>query len=972
MNLDQKEHGFQLIWSEPVEELNCTANFYRHLPTGAELMHLATDDTNKTFVITFKTPPEDNTGCPHILEHSVLNGSKNFPIKDPFTELTKGSLRTFLNAFTAYDKTMYPFASMNHKDFMNLMHVYLDAVFNPNIHQYPEIFWQEGWHYELFKPEAAIIYKGVVYNEMKGAFSSPESILYRKAKGIQYPDTPYRYESGGDPDYIPELTYEKFCAFHKKYYHPSNARIFLYGDVDVAACMDLLENEYLSKYEHLDVDSDIPLQPPFDAPISKQDYYPISASEEEAGKAYLALNFTVGDVVDANTSFSFQILDYLLMETAASPLRKALLGANIAKDVYSVYDDSLRQPVFSIVLKHAAATDMGKFEKIVFDTLKELVTNGIDKKLIEGAINYNEFRLREAESGNYPKGLMVGMSCMKTWLHGADPLLFVRYERTLEYVKQALTSPLLEQMIVKYLLNNTHRSAYSLLPSKMLSEEKETATAKKLQEYKAQLSPEGLQKLIDENNRLQLRQVTPETQEALNCLPLLDRKDIDSNITTTPFSVSTDNEITWLNTPLFTDHIVYSNLIFDACAVPSEDLQYLSLLTGLLGDIKTRHYSDADLANEVNLHLGGFYFSLRSYPSRHKMNCSEYRFIVTSKALRTKLPQMVSLLREVLTETQFDDKQRILEVIRENKSALEMRMLSSGHSVAISRLNATLSQHGYFEESIKGLEFYHFLCKIEANYDAQFAMLSEKLKKVYQTIFQTNNLIISTTAEEQDICGYKAQILPFIQELPKAEKLTPFQFELSEINEGLLAPANIQFVAQAANYRNLGWEYDGSLQVLRSILNKGYYYEMLRVQGGAYGVINAFSSTGLAYVVSYRDPNLRESYEVYKGTGDFLRKFDCSDRDMLKYIIGTIADCDIPMSPQVKGTNNFEQYLYGTTDEDLQKERTAILSVTPAIIRGWADMTDQVIAQKRYCTFGNEAKIMENSDLFDRLIPVFE
>ncbi len=973
MNLEQNQvyYGFRLKWIKEVKEMNSAVYFFTHEKTGAELMYMKNEDTNKVFSVFFKTPPEDSTGCPHILEHSVLNGSKRFPIKDPFTELVKGSLNTFLNAFTSSDKTMYPFASMNHKDFRNLMEVYLDSVFFPNIYQYPEIFWQEGWHHE-FSENGELIYKGVVYNEMKGAFSSPESVLYRMVQSVQNPDNAYFFESGGDPEVIPELTYEKFCSFHKKHYHPSNSRIFLYGDLDLESAFQLIDGQYLSQFDKLEIDLTIKPQRPFDQPIEVVEKYPISSSDDSSEKTYMSLNFTLPDVRDAETCLAFSILRHMLLETPAAPLKKAILEAKIGKDVLAVFDDGIMQPIFEIIVKNTETARKNEFKEVVRQTLQHLVRDGIDKTLVEASLNQLEFQLREAEMGRFPKGLYYGYTASKTWLHNADPLLYLEYEKLLPTFKKALTEPYFESLIDKYLINNPHSSLLILEPSKTLSEEREKKTKTDLNQYLSGLTPEQRISLKSDNERLMKRQKTPEAPEALNVMPHLTLEDLDTEIKKLPLECVQENGFQLLLHSQFTSKILYMVAYFDTRVLPFEDILYLVILAKTLGNIDIKEMDYANLSNEVNIHTGGIHGSLENHSNAHVLDMVTPKLSLYGKALSSKIPELFKYSALILSRTVFQNHDRLLEIIREMKSSIEMALMRAGHLTAITRLCSGFTPSHAVSEMSKGISQYHFLADLEANFDERYQTLADKLEDVRSIIFRPGNLILSLTGDEEDITAARKLIPLLIEELPKEIlPLTQYPFIEQQKNEALLAPAEIQYVAQGYNFLKLGHEYSGKMLVTKSILSTDFLYNKIRVQGGAYGALCNFYRSGNVFFCSYRDPNLKETYDVYSGISEYMRNFDCSDRDITKYIIGTIAELDMPLTPAMKGNKAASNYLAGITDEDRQKERTEVLKAIPQDVRDLADLVDQIIEKNFICTFGNEKKIRENSDLFKVLVPVF-
>jgi Zn-dependent M16 (insulinase) family peptidase len=973
LELNKVYHGFKLLEEKHIKEINSNASLFEHEKSGAKLYYLQNDDDNKVFSISFRTPPEDSTGLPHILEHSVLCGSRKFPSKEPFVELIKGSLNTFLNAMTFSDKTMYPVASRNNKDFRNLMDVYLDAVLYPNIHTCPEIMMQEGWHYELDNKDSELTYKGVVYNEMKGAFSSPESILMRKVQESLFPDTPYGVESGGDPESIPDLTQEQFLAFHKKYYHPSNSYIFLYGDMDIVEQLNFIDSEYLNNFERIQVDSEIPVQKTFSEEKTVVLDYPISSNEKDEDKTFLSLNFVIGKSTDKDLYFAFDILEHLLLETPAAPLKKALIDANLGKDVFGSYDSSILQPTFSVVVKNSNKNKLEEFKKVVFDTFKNLSTNGIDKKLVESSINIKEFQLREAEFDGYPRGLVHGIKCMDSWLYGENPSLHLEYEEALAKVKTALTSNYFEQLIEKYLINNTHSTCVVVKPKKGLSEAKEEELRKKLADYKAKLSETELNRIIENTMKLKERQETADTQEALESIPLLSLNDIEPKAEKLPTEERTIKEIKTLLHPIFTSGIGYVNLYFDSTVVPQDKLPYISLLSAVLGKIGTEKYGYEELSNTININTGGIRFSGDAFSECGSSEIYHPKFSVRAKALVEKLPELMDIIAEILGHTVYNDKKRIKEIIQEMKSRMEMRMLQRGHTVAAKRACSYFSPIAKYEETLIGLSFYKAVADLDNNFEARFEEIAENLKLLSKLIFNKNNLLLSFTGEENDYKEFEQSFTNLYNCLgnESPEKLK-YKFEFIAENEGLMTSSKVQYVAKAFNFKEAEFDYTGSLQVLKTIVGFDYLWNKVRVQGGAYGCFANFQWGGNTVFSSYRDPNIAETLDTYNKTGEFVQSFDADAREMTKYIIGTISELDSPLTPSMKGFIADEYYIRNISHALVQKERDEILKTNKEDIRKLSSIISEGMKKNYFCVLGNEEKIKANKDIFGSIINIFD
>jgi Zn-dependent M16 (insulinase) family peptidase len=966
-------HGFRLQEVTQIQEMNSTALEFIHEKSGARLLYLQNEDDNKVFSISFRTPPPDSTGVPHIMEHSVLCGSRKFPVKEPFIELAKGSLNTFLNAMTYPDKTMYPVASRNDKDFINLMDVYMDAVLYPSIYEKPEILMQEGWHYELEDRNQPLTYKGVVYNEMKGAFSSPERVLFGEIQQSLYPDTPYSNESGGDPDYIPDLTQEDFIAFHKQYYHPSNSYIYLYGNGDLDAHLKFLDEEYLSSFDTIETHSEIPLQKPFSQMRRKEAEYSISPQEGLADKTYISLNYAVGRSTDPFLYLAFHILQYLLLESPAAPLKKALLDAGIGKDVFGSFDNYLLQPSFSIIAKDANEGDEKSFLEIVNSTLRGLVENGIDKKLVEAAINYREFKLRESDFGSAPKGLVYGMRCMDSWLHGADPTMHLRFEEPLNRIKLALTQPVFEELIEQYLLSNTHSSLVLVKPRAGLAEEKDRQIHERLQAYKAELSEEEINELISNTRELMRKQSEPDTPEGLASIPMVELSDIEPKAEALPLVEQEVSGVKVLHHPLFTNGIAYLNLWFDSSAVPEELVPYAGLLAGVLGKISTKKHHYEELANEINIHTGGIAYSIQALAFNGKDGDFLPKLLVRSKALIDKVPRLLELLNEVVNDSVFLDTKRLKDVIQEMRSRMEMTINQSGDMMALNRLSSYFSPAGKYTELSSGIAFYRFLSDLERNFETRRDDLAKNLEKTARLIFNKSNLTAGIAIPEEDSQEFFRQFEGFVNMLSHREyPAAPFEFKEDAGNEGLLTPSKIQYVAKGYSFIRSGYAYSGKLQVLRTISNLDYLWNRVRIQGGAYGVSVVFTRSGMMLFASYRDPNLKETLQAYDDLANYLAGFDADEREMKKYIIGTISRLDSPLTPQMKGERSEINYFTGLTQQDIQKERDEVLAATAEDIKALSAMAADVLKNEYLCVLGSESKIKQNQDLFKNLVPVFE
>lgn len=965
--------GFLLESEENIKEINSVGRLYIHQKSGAKLYSIENDDDNKVFSISFRTPVYNNTGVPHIIEHSVLCGSKKFPVKEPFVELAKGSLNTFLNALTFSDKTMYPVASKNIKDFYNLMDVYLDAVFHPDMYRSPEIFMQEGWHYDMENSESDISIKGVVYNEMKGAFSSPDTILAYEVQKSLFPDNNYGYESGGNPEYIPKLTYEEFINFHEKYYHPSNSYLYLYGNGDIMDELKFINDNYLNGYNSKHIDSEIKIQEPFGKLSEVKKTYAISINENPKSKTYLGLNFVCGTSQDTELYLAFDILEYLLLETPASPLKKAIIDNKIGKDVYGSFDNSINQPVLSIIVKNSDEELKQKFLDTVFDELRQLIKDGIDKKLIEASINYAEFKLRESDYHGMPKGLIYNMHVMESWLYGNKPASHLYYETTLKNIKQALTTDYFEKLIEKYIINSNHSSLVVLTPEKGLSEAKENELNKTLIEFKSKLSAQEINNIIKETMKLKERQNTKDSSEKLAAIPLLSVNDIDKKAEKLPLLKKKLDGVDILYHDINTNKIVYMNLYYNLSTVPYELLPYASLLSSILTKVSTEKYNLMELSNNINIYTGGISYHVDVFNDNNSSAVYYPKFCVKSKATFDNMHKLIELIEEINNNTKFDDSSRIKEIIEETKSRIEMVFMESGHILAAGRLASYYSPSGKLQEQLQGVPYYRFISDIENKYEDIKEEVKNKLMEVYSYIFNKNNLLIGITCEANQFTDIELKLNKMLSQM-KSEKLKTccYEFEPSRINEGLMTPGKVQYVAKGYNFKNLGYKYSGKMAVLRTILRLDYLWNKVRVEGGAYGCFAGLQLSGNVYFVSYRDPNLKKTLDVYDAAGQYIKNFNVDDREMNKYIIGTISRLDFPLTPSMKGEQSEEDFIRRISIEDIQRERDEVLSTSIQDIRELNSIIEEVNKQNYYCVIGGENKVKENSKLFGELIQLFQ
>ena len=970
--------AYRVVEEKFVEEMASRAMVLEHVKSGAKLFLMSNDDDNKVFCIGFRTPPDDSTGLPHILEHSVLEGSEKFPVKDPFVELVKGSLNTFLNAMTYPDKTVYPVASCNEKDFQNLMDVYLDGVLHPAIYREPRIFLQEGWHYELQSPEDELTINGVVYNEMKGAFSSPESVLDRFTRNVLFPDTTYANESGGDPAVIPDLTYEKFIEFHKNYYHPANSYIYLYGDMDMAQKLTWLDEEYLKDYDRADchADSVIPMQKAFESPVEREITYSVTEEEGTSDRTYLSVNTVVGTDLDPELYVAFQILEYTLINAPGAPLKQALIDAGIGQDILGGYDSGILQPYFTVIAKNANREQKGEFLAVVKGTLRRLADQGIDKKSLLAGLNYYEFRYREADYGSAPKGLMYGLWSMDSWLYDGEPLLHLEYQKTFDFLKKAALEGYFEKLIRQYLLDNPHEAVVLVSPRVNQTAEEDRKLAERLAAYKASLSGEEVKNLVAQTKDLKDYQEETSSQEDLEKIPMLQREDIEREGAKLSYELKVEDGVRVIHSSMFTSGIGYLKVLFNTDRVPVDDLPYVGLLKSVLGYVDTEHYSYSDLSSEIYLNSGGINFAVSSYPDMADPGKFTGAFVASAKVLYEKLDFAFSMLTEILTRSHLENEKRLGEILDETRSRARMKMEDSSHAAAVGRASSYYSAASAFNDVIGGIGYYQFLEYVSRRYSEEPEYRKEligKLKDTVNLLFTQDNILVAYTADEE---GYRP--LPVELKTFKAGLLVgsgkkyAFTFETGNRNEGYKTASQVNYVARCGSYAGKsanGRElvYTGALRVLKVIMNYEYLWMNLRVKGGAYGCMSSFGRSGEGYLVSYRDPNLAKTNEIYEGIPAYLREFSIDERDMTKYVIGTMSDVDTPLTPSLKGSRNLSAYLSGVTDEMVQQERDEILNVTQEDIRNLADIVQAVLDTGALCVIGNDEQIRADRGMFGEI-----
>ena len=959
----EKLPQYELVRSGFLKEADSRTYLLRHKKSGARIVVMENNDNNKVFSIAFRTTPEDDTGVAHIIEHTVLCGSEKYPVKDPFIELVKGSLNTFLNAMTYSDKTVYPVASTNDKDFNNLMSVYLDAVFRPNILKERMIFEQEGWHYELQEPDGELTINGVVYSEMKGDFSNADEVVERYTRQFLFPDNTYGFESGGDPEAIPDLTYEAYLDFYHRYYHPSNSYIFLYGDADMEERLEFLDREYLNGFDRISPDSDIPLQKPFTEPKSCSISY--SAGEDDEEEGYLIWAKVFGDSSDDRLAAAYEVLEYALLTAPGAPLKQALLDAGLGEDVYGGVNDGLRQHFFEVVAKNVSPEKKDEFNRVIETTLRRLAAEGLSERSVMAAINSMEFRLREADYGRLPKGLIFGLACLDSWLYDDDdPFRYVEYEDMLAFLKEKAGTGYFEQLISQ-LADNRYGLLLAAAPETGLDEKREEVLKAKLEKVKNAMSREERESLCAHTALLKEYQETPSTREELETIPMLDVSDIRRDVlplTNVPFETE---GVAMLAHPVPTSGIIYVDYNFNAECLDEEELPWAGLLRSCLGVMDTENYRYQDLIDEINLHTGGMnadFYYLQEKPEEEPA----IRFSARVKSVYGKISEALKLLEEMLCRTKFDDEKRLQEIISEKHLQVQTLLRSAGHTTAIRRSSAQFSRGSRVSELLGGVAYYDFLNDLYEHFDEKKEEISGKLSALCWKLVSRRALLVSVTAEEEGIQKFKSIVPEYMKNLPDHEAQKGGRdLPAQPVNEAFFCPSQVQYVARTGNFAEAGLPYTGSLQVLENILNYEYLWIRLRSVGGAYDCFSGFSRTGDCFMVSYRDPRLKETMEDYEQAVDFLKNFSADSRAMTRFIIGAVSEMDMPRSPAALGARSLSAWLSGITEEQLQRERNEVLSATEEGIKALLPYVEALLVKKRWCVVGGEARINQNAGMFD-------
>ena len=957
-------HDFTLLKETFITELQSRAFLYRHDRTGARLLSLVNDDENKVFGISFRTPPTDSTGVAHILEHSVLCGSRKYPVKEPFVELLKGSLQTFLNAFTYPDKTCYPVASQNSKDFYNLIDVYLDAVFHPRLT--PEVFGQEGWHYEVDEGGALSI-QGVVYNEMKGAYASPDGLLSEYSQQSLFPDTTYGLDSGGNPVRIPELTFEQFLAFHRRYYHPSNAFIYFSGDDDPEQRLALI-SEALCEFDRLEVDSHVQHQTPFTAPTRQTRGYPVSAGEKSDSQAMLTLNWVVGDALDVRDALAWQVLEYLLVEMPSSPLRKALIDSGLGDDLAGVgLEAELRQLYFSTGLRGMRVENADRVESLIRETLEELVRDGVPADLIEAALNSLEFRLRERNSGRFPRGLAVMLQALVLWLHDADPLEGLTFEAGLKGLKEDLQSGkrVFETMIQARLLDNPHHGIVLLTPDPKLGEKMRRDEEARLAEARTALDAEGLEAVRRRTEKLKVWQETPDSPESLATIPGLTRADLDRSGKHIPQVALDWDGCRVLFHDQFTTRIVHLELGMDLRRLSPEDLPHAALLGKVLVEIGTEKEDYAALATRISRKTGGIWPELFTSSKRDADDDDPAAWLfLRGKAMDHGVDELLAIFTDLLLTPALNDRRRFTQLILEEKAGFERMLIPRGHTLVNTRLRAGFSLADQAGEQMSGISYLFFLRELIQEVEGDWDRVQARMRSVLDRLLDRASLVVNVTTDQEHFTALEPKLKQFLAELPVASSVSSHTstWELPPlgVGEALTIPAPVNYVGKGARApKDLPCSL-GALMVVTRYLRTAWLWDRIRVKGGAYGAFCIFDalSRGLT-MVSYRDPNIVKTLEAFDATADYLRADPIGEDELNKAVVGAIGDLDAHLLPDAKGHVSLRRFLTNQNDAFRQRVREEILACSAADFRAVADVLDVFGEQGRVVVMGGETALNE-------------
>ncbi|MDO5714717.1 MAG: insulinase family protein [Tissierellia bacterium] len=947
--------NYLLIEESYLKDTGSQVRVYEHINTGAKVLTLDNEDTNNVFSIGFRTPPIDDTGVAHIVEHSVLSGSRKYKTKEPFMDLIQSSLQTFLNAMTFSDKTIYPVSSRNKKDFMNLMDVYLDSVFFPAMYDVPEIFQQEGWHYEYDKENDILTYNGVVFNEMKGVFSDPDSQVSYAIEKHLHPQSTYGEESGGLPSAIPDLTYENFLSFHKKYYHPSNSYIYLYGNFEKEELLEYIHENYLSQFEKQKIDSFPCTNPPFEEKVYQVERY--TADQDTGDNTYYIYSTVLGKSENGKDILLRDVFAQLLVESESGLLKKAFLDKGFGEDVYS--QSSSSHPLdFSIVVKNAPKGKMTTFEKIIEDTLKDLVSNGISKKLLESILRKIEFALRKGDGPH--QGVIFFIRALNSWLYDHSPVESLRFEDVLEELYQGLNSSFYEDYIRKFFLDNTNTLLMTVEPDEDLEQERNLQEQDKLEKIKSSLTKDELNHIIEIENNLKKFQEKEDSKEAKATIPKLELSDVNPMVTHIPRIEETIGENKILIHPQFTNGINYINIAFPLESYHGEDLPYITLISEFIGRVNTKNYSYDELDTEIFLHTGGI--STNPIIVEGKHDKVHRNLMVSLGVLEDKTSKGLELMEEVLLHSIFDNEKRLKDILFMLQSDMESNLLPAGHVIAMERLKSHYNKGAYYKDLISGLDYYFFIRNLLAHWDEEKDTFLKRIKSLYQNLFSSVHAILEFTGQEDSYQNCKHELENFIKILPRVEKEdVAIPFYPQKKKEGFYLPAQVQYISMGYAYPK-DTEYKGSMTVLSNLLSTGFLHNEIRAKGGAYGAGIRIGRYHDIATYSYRDPHLQRTLDVYKSISEYVNSLDLKNEDLTPIIIGSMNSFDPLLTPQGKGMLDLQRYITGVSEEDISKNKKEALATTLDDLKSYGKILEDAMTEDNIVIIGNKNAMEEYGD----------
>lgn len=963
---------FKKIESQELKDIQSIGHLYVHEETGAQVLHLENDDSNKAFTIAFKTPPYNDNGITHIIEHSVLNGSKKYPSKEPFVELIKGSLNTFVNAMTFSDKTIYPVASTNQKDFRHLMGVYLDAVFQPAFINNPQILAQEGWHYHLEDPADDLIYKGVVYNEMKGATASPERQLHQEVTAHLYPDSIYQFESGGDPAAIPTLTQEEFVNYHETYYHPSNSMTILYGDLDLDKAFTDLEEYFAGKGQLEEkIELEFTVKEPTESYLEGS--YSITEGDDPSDKDFLALAWHTALPTDALDGFGLSILEEILLGNNQAPLKKALLDAEIGGDISGGTADIGYPKAFMVTAKYSNTEKMSQFEKVVEDTLEQLVDEGIDQELIQAALNKITFETKEmAISEDNPRGVLFAITALSNWLYDESPFINLDFSKYLNQLAELADKGYFEQLIKEKLLDNPLRVEVALKAEPGKNDRLEKAVQEKLTSYQENLSDLEIEALVAETQSLIERQNTPDRPEDLAKIPMLSRKDLTSEVEEYPLETSSlfeweDGQTDFYHAEQFTAGIDYLDFYFDIRDLSQEDYQLLSYLSKLLSHLATENYEVAKLQSEIDTHTGGIHGKLAIFENSDGL--VQPYFVLSGKALESSLDKLIELMKEIMTSSQFTDQTELSKLTQRQISNFENMINNQAHVLVANRALSQVKTTSKLGELASGIDYFNYIKDIQEELKATSETISiaDQLANLLDTLLNKNRFNVLYTGPVDRIKLIKEKIRESFADLP-SEKLGTLA-ELTtgpKQKEAYITAQDVNYVGLAANSKDI-LPFNGSTNVLTNAIRFDYLWNEIRVKGGAYGSLYLHQRKGQTAFASYRDPNIRETLAVYRDLPEYLENIDLTEEELTKYIIGSISPLEQPKSARSKGVTALSRLKNDLSAQEIKELKEEILATEVKDLTKLASNFEDLLKQDAVVVIGNKVQIEKEKELFDEI-----